>query len=81
MAPPRSRHTKESTLRSELSTTFGRVTDSLVSELMDLETAIQKWAEAQFQSEEDFMSSIAEIKQQYELFFKVRFYFVSSTCL
>ena len=81
MAPLKSRHTKESTLRSEFSATFGRVTDSLVSELMDLETSIPKWEGAQLQSKDDFISSIAEIKQQYEQFFKVRFYFVSGTCL
>jgi hypothetical protein len=43
---------------------------------MNLEDAISKWACAQFQSKEDFMSLIAEIKQQYEQFFKARFYFV-----
>ena len=77
----RSMYTKELTLRSEFSVTFGWVTNSLASELIGLETTIPKWANAQFQSKEDIMSSIAEIKQQYEQFFKVRFYFVSSTCL
>jgi hypothetical protein len=76
----RNRKTKELTSRSEPFAIPHWITDSLsASELMNLEDAISKWACIQFQSKEDFMSLIAEIKQQYEQFFKARFYFVRGT--
>jgi hypothetical protein len=72
---PKSRQTKESILSGKPSATLRYVTDSLASELKRLEAAIPKWAGVQ--SKEEFKEFIEEIKQQYEQFFKARFYFVS----